>query len=102
MQNSVAIKDCIEGSLPNNRPLLPTTGWSLWGFEASTYNITQTQPYKKSTPHHKRYISIKVHPYAHPQHLEVLKHFVYIPVDVTDIPNLFYQSAYPSDGARGA
>jgi len=30
-------------------------GWSLWGFEASTYNITQTQPYQKSTPHHKRY-----------------------------------------------
>jgi hypothetical protein len=25
-----------------------------------------------------------------------------IPVDVTDIPNLFYLSAYPSDGARGA
>jgi hypothetical protein len=25
MQNSVAIEDCIEGSLPNNQPLLPTT-----------------------------------------------------------------------------
>jgi hypothetical protein len=25
-----------------------------------------------------------------------------IPVEVTDIPNLFYLSAYPSDGARGA
>ena len=27
---------------------------------------------------------------------------IHIPVDVTDIPNLFYLSAYPSDGARGA
>ncbi len=53
-------------------------GWSLWGFEASTYNITQTQPYQKFTPHHKRYVSIRVHPYAYPQHLKVLKHFVYI------------------------
>jgi len=43
-------------------------GWSLWGFEASTHNITQTQPYQKSTPHCKRHISIRVHPYAHPQH----------------------------------
>jgi hypothetical protein len=25
-----------------------------------------------------------------------------IPVEVTDVPNLFYLSAYPSDGARGA
>ena len=27
---------------------------------------------------------------------------VHIPVEVTDIPNLFCLSAYPSDGARGA
>jgi hypothetical protein len=27
---------------------------------------------------------------------------IHIPVDVTDIPNLFNLSAYPSDGARGA
>jgi len=26
-------------------------------------------------------------------------HVIHIPVDVTDIPNLFYLSAYPSDGA---
>ena len=53
--------------------------WSLRGFEASTYNITQTQPHQKFTPHRKSYIiSIRVHPYAHPQHLKVLKHFVYI------------------------
>ena len=32
---------------------------------------------QKSTPHCKRHISIRVHPYAHPQHLKVLKHFVY-------------------------
>jgi hypothetical protein len=53
-------------------------GVYLWGFEASTHNITQTQPYRKSTPHCKRHISIRVHPYAHPQHLKVLKCLVYI------------------------
>jgi len=55
-------------------------GWSLWvwGFEASTHNITQTQPYRKSTPHRTRHISVRVHPYAHPQHLKVLKCLVYI------------------------
>jgi hypothetical protein len=52
----------------------------LWGFGASTlqYNITQAQPYQKSTPHLKRYINVRVHPYAHPQHFKVLNHFVYM------------------------
>ena len=55
----------------------------LWGavyggLEPQTYNITQAQTYQKATPHLKRYISVRVHPYAHPQHLKVLKHFVYI------------------------
>ncbi len=29
-------------------------------------------------PHLHRYISVRVHPYAHPQHIMVLKHFIYI------------------------
>ena len=45
------------------------------------YNITRTQPYPnfpKIHPHLQRCISIRVHPYAHPQHIKVLKYFEYI------------------------
>ena len=107
----------------------------------------QAQPYPsfpKIHPHLHMYYGIRVYSYAHPQHLKVLKHFVYIqygcgmqskgvfslyhdtatsyrlghtpfslkppplaqvirlPIDVTDIPNLFYLSVYPSEGAQGA
>ena len=49
------------------------------GLEPLPYNIThQAQPYQKSTPHVKRYISVRVYTYAHPHHLKVLKHFRYI------------------------
>ena len=48
------------------------------GLEPQPYNITQPKPYQKSTPHLKRYISVRVRPYAHPQHLKAIKHFVYI------------------------
>ena len=44
-------------------------------------NITRAQPYpnfQKSTPALHRHNSVRVHPYAHPQHIKVLKHFVYI------------------------
>ena len=43
-------------------------------------NIIQTQPYSvfpKIHPHLHMYCGIRVHPYAHPQHLKVLKLFVY-------------------------
>jgi len=45
------------------------------------HNIIQARPYPifpKTHPHLHTYYSIRVHPYAHPQHLKVLKHFVYI------------------------
>ena len=34
--------------------------------------------FSKIHPHLHIYYSIRMHPYAHPQHLKVLKHFVYI------------------------
>jgi hypothetical protein len=44
-------------------------------------NIIQARPYPIFPilhPHLHTYYSIRMHPYAHPQHLKVLKHFVYI------------------------
>jgi hypothetical protein len=32
----------------------------------------------KFGPHLHRYTSVRVHPYAHPQHMKVLKHFIYM------------------------
>jgi hypothetical protein len=43
--------------------------------------IVQARPYPicpKTHPHLHTYYSMRIHPYAHPQHLKVLKHFVYI------------------------
>ncbi len=44
------------------------------------YHLAQPYPIfpKKSPPHHPRYDSLSVHPYAHPKHIKVLKHFIYI------------------------
>jgi len=45
------------------------------------YNFTLAQPYPnfpKIHPNQHRCNSVRVHPYAHPQHIKVLKHFVYI------------------------
>ncbi len=45
------------------------------------HNIIQARPYPifPKTHHHLHtYYSIRMHPYAHPQHLKVLKHFLYI------------------------
>jgi hypothetical protein len=44
-------------------------------------NITRAQPYpnfQKFTPALHRHNSVRVDPYAHSQHIKVLKHFVYI------------------------
>ncbi len=46
-----------------------------------SYNIILAWPYPifpKTHPHLPKYYNIRMHPYAHPQHLKVLKHFVYI------------------------
>ena len=45
------------------------------------HNIIQARPnpiFPKTHPHLHTYYSIRMHPYAHPQHLKVLKYFVYI------------------------
>jgi len=45
------------------------------------HNIVQARPYPifpKTHPHVYTYNSIRLHPYAHPQHLKVLKLFAYI------------------------
>ena len=47
---------------------------------AKPYNITKTQPCTQSLPkihlHLHRWNSVRVPPYAHPQHIKVLKHCV--------------------------
>jgi hypothetical protein len=59
-------------------------GCSQWWFTASNmtpHNIIWAPPYPnfpKFGPHLYRYSSVGVHPYAHPQHMKVLKHFLYI------------------------
>jgi hypothetical protein len=45
---------------------------------AVAYGFGHTPNFHKIHPHLHRCISIRVHPYAHPQHIKVLKHFVYI------------------------
>jgi len=45
------------------------------------HNIIQARPYPispKTQPHLHTYYSIRMYPYAHPQHLKVLRHFLYI------------------------
>jgi len=51
------------------------------GLEHQHYNITWAQTYTnfpKIHPDLQRRNSVRVHPCAHPQHIKVLKHFVYI------------------------
>ncbi len=53
------------------------------------HNIIQARPYPifpKNHPHLNTYYSIRMHPYAHPQHLKVLKHCVY-PIWMWDAVN---------------
>ncbi len=45
------------------------------------HNVIWALPYpnfSKFCPHLHRYNSVRVHPYTHPQHMKVLKHFLYI------------------------
>jgi hypothetical protein len=56
-------------------------GCSLWGFVASIMTLTMSfglrhTPYLPCHLH--KCNSVRVYPYAHPQHVKVLKHFVYI------------------------
>ena len=58
---------------------------SLWGIGASTMTdltITLRFSHAPNCPkihtHPHRWNIVRVHPYAHPHHIKVLKHFVYI------------------------
>jgi hypothetical protein len=44
----------------------------------TSYRLGHTPFFQKFTPTCTMYYGIRVCPYAHPQHLKVLKHFVYI------------------------
>jgi hypothetical protein len=44
----------------------------------TSFGLRLTPIYQKFCPHFHRYNSVRVHPYAHPQHMKVLKHFIYI------------------------
>ena len=43
----------------------------------TSYSLGHTR-FPEIHPHLHMYYGIRVYPYAHPQHLKVLKHFVYI------------------------
>ncbi len=59
-------------------------GYSKWWFKASTVTtqLIWALPYlnfpKFGAPQLHMYNSVRVHPYAHPQHMKVLNHFLYI------------------------
>ena len=58
---------------------MQSTGvWSLNHDIATSLGLRSTPIFRKSTPHLHRRNSVRVHPYAHSQHIKVLKHFVYI------------------------
>ncbi len=41
-----------------------------------SFELHLTPIFQKFGPHLHRYNSVRVHPYAHPQHMKVLKHFI--------------------------
>ncbi len=58
---------------------MQSTGvWSLNQDITTSFGLSPTPSFPKSTPDLHRRNSVRVHPYAHPQHIKVLKHFVYI------------------------
>jgi len=53
--------------------------WSLDHDITSSLGLGHTPVILKSTPDlHRRSNSVRVYPYAHSQHIKVLKHFIYI------------------------
>jgi len=48
-------------------------GWSLNHDITASLGLSHAPIFQKSTPNYR----VRVHPYAHPQHIKVLKHFVY-------------------------
>ena len=53
-------------------------GLSLSHEITSSLRLRLPQYCQKSTPDLHRHYSVRVDPYAHPQHIKVLKHFVYV------------------------
>jgi hypothetical protein len=51
---------------------------SLNNDTTTSYRLSHTPFSPKTHPHLNTYYSKRVYPYAHPQHLKVLKHFGYI------------------------
>ena len=57
---------------------MQSTGlWSLNDDLTTSLGLSHTPNFPKIHPHLQRCISIRVHPNAHPQHIKVLKHFIY-------------------------
>jgi hypothetical protein len=52
--------------------------WSLNHDLATSQRLSHAPNFSKIPPHPYRWNSVRVHPYAHPQHIKVLKHFLYI------------------------
>ena len=52
--------------------------WSLNHHITTSLGLSPTPILVKSIPDLHRHNSVRVDPYAHPQHIKVLKHFVYI------------------------
>ncbi len=58
---------------------MQSTGlWSLDYYLMSSLGLSHAPNLPKIHPHLQRCISIRVHPYAHPQHIKVLKHLTFI------------------------
>jgi hypothetical protein len=52
--------------------------WSRNNEITTSLRLCPTPIFLKSTPDLHRHNSVRVHPYAHPQHIKVPKHFEYI------------------------
>ncbi len=52
--------------------------WSLNHDITTSLGLRPTPIFLKSTADLQRRNSVRVHPFAHPQHIKVLKHFLYI------------------------
>ncbi len=52
--------------------------WSLNHVITTSLGLSQTPIIKKPPQHLHRCNSVRVHPYAYPKHIKVIKHFIYI------------------------
>ncbi len=52
--------------------------WRLNHDLTTSLRLSHTPKFPKNYPHLQRCISIRVHPYAHPQHIKVLNHLKFI------------------------